>query len=119
MAMRHAKEHRRGVRVKTVLFFGALCFFCVLSLILPLRPTESKLEKRKSLTEFPEFSVESLFSGEFFRGIDTWFADTFPGRETWFQVNQKIRGTYGFQSVEIHGEVEQGDDIPDAPFTGS
>lgn len=117
--MRHAKEYRRGARVKASLFFGILLLFMVVSLILPLRPTNSKLEKRKSLLEFPPFSIESLLNGQFFRGIDDWFADTFPGREQWFRVNQRIRSFYGFQTVEIYGEVKDGDDIPDAPFTGN
>lgn len=116
--MRHAKEHERGARVKAVVFFTVLAVFLVLSLILPLRPISSPLEKREHLTKFPEFSQAALLDGSFFRGIDTWFADTFPGRELWFRFNRQLRSLYGFQTVEIHGEVQQGDDIPDAPFTG-
>ena len=75
--MRHAKQHKRGSRGKAALFFLALYAFAVFSMLLPLRPTESVMEKRK-LTEFPTFSVESLGNGEYTKGIDTWFADTFP-----------------------------------------
>lgn len=115
--MRHAKEHQRGSRIKAVLFFAVLFCGMVFSLLLPLRPTESLQEKRK-LTPFPEFSVESLLNGRYFRGIDDWFSDTFPGRDTFLETNKKVRSLYGIRSVEIHGEVEQGDDIPDKPFTG-
>lgn len=116
--MRHAKEYRRGAKLKAAVFFAALAAALVVSLIIPLRPTSSPLEKRETLTPFPEFSVEDLKSGEYFRGIDLWFSDTFPGRDQFFQLNKDIRNWYGIRTVEIHGEVEQGDDIPDALFTG-
>lgn len=116
--MRHAKEYQRGSRVKAVLFFGVLLCGLVFSLLLPLRPKDSLLEKRE-LTRFPEFSVESLLSGEYFHGIDTWFSDTFPARDWFLELNKTIRSFYGIRTVEIHGEVQQGDDIPDTPFTGN
>lgn len=118
MAMRAKKEYRRGAAGKALLFFAALLIAMVVSLIIPLRPTSSAQEKREHLTPFPEFSFSSLMSGEYFRGIDLWFADTFPGRDRFFDLNKHIRSLYGIQSVEIHGEISQGDDIPDTIFTG-
>ncbi len=115
--MRHAKERQRGSRIKAVLFFAVLFCGMVFSLLLPLRPTESLQEKRE-LTPFPEFFVESLFNGSYFRGIDDWFSDTFPGRDVFLDINKRVRSLYGIRSVEIHGEVGKGDDIPDTPFTG-
>ncbi len=115
--MRHAKEYKRGSRGKTALFFLVLFAFGILSLILPLRPTESEMEKRK-LTEFPEFSVQALANGDFTKGIDTWFADTFPLRDVFFQINGWVQSLYGVKTVIITAPVEQGDEIPDAPFTG-
>lgn len=115
--MRHAKEYRRGSRVKAVVFFALLFAVMVFSLILPLRPAHSVREKR-DLTAFPEFSTEALLSGEYFHGIDDWFSDTFPARDTFLNMNQQLRILYDIQTVVIHGEIKQGDDIPDAPFTG-
>lgn len=115
--MRHAKEYRRGALGKSILFFGTLLCLLIVSLILPLRPTASQREKR-SLARFPEFSAEALLSGSFFRDIDDWFADTFPGRDAWLDLDQRVQNLYGPRTVEIHGEVQQGDAIPDAPFTG-
>lgn len=115
--MRHAKEYKRGSRVKAAIFFTVLYAMTALAFIIPLRPTESVAEKRQ-LAEFPEFSVNSLLSGDYFADIDTWFADTFPFRDLCFTLNERIRGLYGFTTVQIHGEVTQGDEIPDAPFTG-
>lgn len=116
--MRHAKIHKRGSRAKSIVFFTVLFAAMVFSLIIPLRPTTSVREKR-DLTKFPEFSVETLMDGQYFKGIDDWFADTFPARDTFIEINNKIRELYGVQKVVIHGEVKQGDDIPDAPFTGA
>lgn len=117
--MRHAKDYQRGSRLKAALFFLTLFAAMVVSLILPLRPTSSALEKREELTKFPEFSAEDLKSGEYFRGIDLWFADTFPGRDQFFQFNQYIRELYGIRTVEFTGEIKQGDDIPDDLFNGN
>ena len=115
--MRHAKVYKRGSRVKTALFFLALFAFGVFSMILPLRPKESIMEKRE-LSKFPEYSVMALADGTYTKGIDTWFADTFPLRDTFFQLNSWVQSLYGIKTVEIVGTVEQGDEIPDAPFTG-
>ncbi|MBQ3537931.1 MAG: hypothetical protein IJA39_05045, partial [Clostridia bacterium] len=53
----------------TVILTGAVLF------IIPLRPTVSETEKRE-LAKFPEFSISSLISGDYFSGISTWFSDT-------------------------------------------
>lgn len=116
--MRHAREYKRGSVGKAILFFVTLYAFGVFSLLLPLRPTESPMEKRK-LTEFPTVTVESLATGEYTQGIDTWFADTFPLRDMFFQLNNWVKSFYGIKTVEIVGDVQQGDEIPDAPYTGS
>lgn len=115
--MRRAKEHHPGAKVKAVVFFCVLFFGMVFSLILPLRPTKSVQEKR-SLTEFPNFSVETLLDGSYFRGIDDWFSDTFPLRDKFLELNRSIRSFFGIHTVEITGEIQQGDEIPDTPFTG-
>ncbi len=116
--MRHVKEYRRGCTVKAIFFFALLAVLFVSSLILPLRPTESQLEGRE-LTEFPEFSAASLLNGEYFRGIDDWFSDTFPGRDSFLDLNRKLRELYGIRTVEIVGTIGTGDEIPDTPFTGN
>ncbi len=116
--MRHAKQYNRGSRGKTTVFFLALYAFAVFSMLLPLRPTESAMEKRK-LSEFPKFSVETLATGQYTKDIDTWFADTFPLRDLFFQLNSWVQSFYGMKSVQVVGTVQQGDEIPDAPFTGN
>ena len=116
--MRHAKQYHRGSRGKAALFFLALFAFGVFSMLLPLRPTHSEWEKR-DLTPFPEFSTQDLWSGDSRALRDTWFADTFPLRDVFSQVNGWVQSFYGIKTVIITGTVEQGDEIPDAPFTGN
>ena len=115
--MRYKKEYQRGSKVKAIIFFGVLIATMIVSLIIPLRPTVSEVEKRE-LEKFPSFSTEDLVSGEYFREIDTWFADTFPFRDMFFEVNAYVRSLYGFKTVEVHGKVESGDDIPTDFFGG-
>ena len=58
---------------------GLIVLLFIAALLLP-KPTESVLEKRK-LTEKPSFTAQTLFSGSYSRQVETYFADTFPGRE--------------------------------------
>ena len=61
-------------------FFAVLAMLTVISFILPLRPSESLVEKRR-LAQFPAFSADALWSGDYFDDISLWFSDTFPGRD--------------------------------------
>ena len=84
-----------------------------LGLLLPLRPKESELEKRE-LSKFPKPTVSTVLNGEFFSDISTWYADTFPFRETLMSANAKMKKLYGITTQEIYGDAAQGDEIPDA-----
>ncbi len=108
------KAIKTSHKLKIASFFLMLYFGAVVSFIIPLRPTYSETEKR-SLKEFPSFSVKALASGDYFNDISTWFSDTFPFREKLTEINSKFESLYGVGSVVIHGDIEQGDDIPDLP----
>lgn len=103
---------KKAAIYKIVVFLVMITAGAILSLIIPLRPTVSVNEKR-NLTEFPKFSVESFLNGEYFSGIDTWFADTFPYRDQLIACNDKVVSLYGIRDTVIHGEVVKGDKIPD------
>lgn len=102
---------KKAAIYKIVVFLIVLTAGAVLSLIIPLRPTVSVNEKR-TLTKFPEFSLESFLNGEYFSGIDTWFADTFPYRDQLIACNDKVVSLYGIRDTVIHGDVVKGDAIP-------
>lgn len=75
------RKLKRVSMFNIALVIGCLIMLAIGSVVLA-KPEFSALEKR-DLAKFPEFSVESLFSGEFTRGIETYFSDTFPARD-WF-----------------------------------
>ena len=87
-------------------FFAVLVVLTVVSFIIPLRPTVSYIEKR-ALAEFPEFSVESLASGDYFDDITTWFSDTFPGRETWLELASYTKSFHGNSDIMIGAEDDK------------
>ena len=90
-------------------FFVVLAVLSVVSFIIPLRPTVSYIEKR-SLAEFPEFSVEALTSGDYFDDISTWFSDTFPGRESWITLASNVEAYHGYSEIMI--AADPGDFVP-------
>lgn len=104
--------------LKISVFFFILAVGFVISFLIPLRPSVSASEKRV-LSPFPSFSAESLFEGQYFKDIDLWFSDTFPFREKIILVNSALHRLYGINAVQIKGNVEQGDDIPDTPVKPS
>lgn len=113
MSKDKTKPRFNGVyKLQLVAFTLTLAVLCILGLILPLRPEESEVEKRK-LAEFPKFSLESLFNGSYFSGIGEWYSDTFPGREFMISLNSKIKSHYGKSDMIIHGGADKADEIPD------
>lgn len=110
--MRVLRIHRiiniNGIRV----FFVVLFAVAIIALIPTLRPKYSESEKR-NLATFPRFSFSALISGDYFDDINVWFSDTFPFRDTLVNINSYLNGVLDTGNVEVHGEVEKGDDIPD------
>lgn len=108
---RRKKKDYKYTKYKIYAFSAALMLMAIVALIIPLRPKESKVEKR-TLTKFPSFSVQSFLNGEFLNGISTWYADTFPFRETLLAGNTRYRGLYGIQNDQIHGSIQAADAVP-------
>ena len=74
------RKQKKYVKYKIYAFAGVVGFFALLALMIPLRPKESEIEKRK-LERFPGPTLETIWNGEFFEGINAWYADTFPLRD--------------------------------------
>lgn len=114
------KKNPNGTKIKIarIVITGTVVLAVAFTaFILPLRPKVSESEKRE-LAEFPSFSFSSLFSGEYFAGIDSWFSDTVPFRDTLVNINSKIQHLLGTATVlKGFNEAKQGDDIPDTPNT--
>ena len=91
---RRAEKIKKRRRALAAPFFTVLFVLAAVALIIPLRPTESMREKRR-LARFPELTVGTLVSGDFFDGVSTWYSDTFPGRETWLDVATALNNSHG------------------------
>ena len=122
--LRKAFEHKKRRKAKLFRNIGILLFFfvmfvgMVLGLLIPLRPTVSDQEKRE-LTKFPKIWEVSFLDGEFFKQVDTWYADTYPFRDELLAGNQALKSLYGLHTEQIHGSVTGGDEIPDVIDSGN
>lgn len=95
-----------------------LFLFAILSFVIPLRPTYSDMEQRK-LTAFPTPTVSTVVNGKFFDQMNTWFADTFPFRESFLKLETGVTHLYGIQTTKVVGDVTTADAIPDTPLAAS
>ena len=106
----------RGIKI---LAFGAVMLILgIIGLLLFLRPDTSVLEKRE-LAKFPDFSWSDFADGTWFKGIDTWYADTYPLREPMIAASQKLESLYGLRGRQIidtagggEDEIAAADEIP-------
>lgn len=92
-------------------FFLTLAVLTVVSFIIPLRPTQSQMEKR-NLAQFPAFSRDALASGTYFDEITTWFSDTFPGRERWLVLSSNLQELHGYSEIAIAGDLPVAETVP-------
>lgn len=109
--------NKTGFRL-AIPFFITLAVLTVVSFIIPLRPTQSQMEKR-NLATFPEFSIDALASGSYFGDISTWFSDTFPGRESWITLSSNISSLHGYSEFAIAGDLPVIEEIPQIPESPS
>lgn len=106
------KRQRKSFQKYTILVFVlTLVLIGLLGICIPLRPKESAIEKR-TLTKFPTPSIKTVMNGEFTDQISTWYADSFPFRETFVSMNSKFQRIYGLNAEEIHGGAVVSDEIP-------
>ena len=102
------------VDINMVRVFFVILFAAAIAAAIPmLRPSYSEIEKRE-LQKFPKLTFSSFFSGDFFDGINLWFSDTFPARDNFVALNTYVTNVFGVNTVQVHGDIEQGDEIPDA-----
>lgn len=120
MMNRRLRQINGMIRGGKILLFGAVLFIMsLIGLMWFLRPETSTVEKR-TLTEFPTLTWSGFWDGSFFSDVDTWYADTYPLRESLISANQTLQGMYGIQGEQIVGETVVADAIPEpgtAPAT--
>ncbi len=96
--------------LRIILFAVVLVGGCVVGFVLTLRPTTSESEGRK-LTEFPKFTMESFLSGEYTSQISKWYADSYPGREVFLDMNGDLKGLYGIGDSQFSGYGGEVDEL--------
>lgn len=94
------------------LFIALMTALVVFSFDFAHRQSFSESEKRE-LAAFPEFSFSSLFSGDYFDGINLWFSDTFPFRDTFVKSSTNIKKLLGVGQNIHHFSENTGDAIPE------
>ena len=93
-------------RFISILFCGFIGGMFLLSLILPDRD-RSETENRV-LAQWPEFSWETLKSGEFTDGVEEYIADQFPFRDGWTGLKSRLEQLIGkkeFNDVYLVGDT--------------
>lgn len=95
-------------------FLCVMALLTVLSFIIPLRPTQSQMEKR-NLAQFPDFTWETLVSGSYFDDITLWFSDTFPGREDWLRLSTSISSLHGHSEISFTSDINLSQPVATVP----
>lgn len=113
--MKNRKQKNAWVRtVKIGLFALVLAVMSFIGLLWFFRPDTSTLEKRE-LTKFPQLTWSGFWDGSFFSQVDTWYADTYPLRESMIRANQSMEAYYGIRGEQLVGTVLVAEEIPDPP----
>ena len=84
---------QKSRRISVLVFSILMILGCFIGALFFVRPTTSSVEKR-TLTTFPSFTISSFLDGSYFSQISTWYADTYPGRDTLISMNSKVKDTY-------------------------
>lgn len=113
-------ENRRSDRgilaVKRIVFASVMGALCLVGLLWMFRPTVSEVEKR-DLAQFPKITLQGVWDGSFFSAIDTWYADTYPMRESLIGAQQSMESRYGIRTTQMIDGGVVADAIPDANTT--
>lgn len=110
-----SKQQKKAIRqfrqLGVSLSIGIIMIGFVLGWLFFLRPSTSIAEKR-TLTEFPRFTIGSFLDGSYFSEISLWYSDTFPLRDTLISADQKIKSVYGIKTSTRMIGGGSTDDIP-------
>lgn len=102
------KNNNRIDALVLEVFLALLLIMLVIGLAFFARPDTSDVEKRE-LTKFPSLTWTSFWNGEFLKGVDTWYADTYPLREKMISADHSLQELYGIRSEQVIGEAPTDD----------
>lgn len=114
---KNTEEFKRRSQILCILITSAtLIFFFFVGCLMFLRPKVSENEKR-TLTEFPKFTISGFLSGEWTSQVSLWYSDTYPLREGMIAANNSISSLYGVtpdEAIKSDGKsdtLDKGDKI--------
>ncbi len=79
------KRFKLIIEILTCFIFFAVLLVFMFATIFSTKESFSELEN-KSLASLPRFSFQSLFSGDYIDGIETYASDHFAGRSSWIKL---------------------------------
>ena len=101
----------------SLLFFACMLAITIFLLAVP-RSTSSAVERR-SLAQWPTFTVKDYFESRYTSAVTEYFDDTVPARDIFKNIGNNIRSMFGITSsgsVEVIGNIQKADDAaPAAP----
>ncbi|NLM23106.1 MAG: hypothetical protein GX210_03325 [Firmicutes bacterium] len=100
-------------RFDVIFFLLAISLLGLANFFNPEKPAVSQLEKR-ALEKRPEFSLEALFSGEYFRRFENYYSDTFIFREKIVKASRDLRQAFSLLGPGVSLIADPGE-LPDPP----
>lgn len=100
---------QKGISAVICILFFVVLFLLFTVSVLDTDKTVSESENR-TLAKMPHMTLQTLTDGTFAKDFDAYFADTFPWREGFLSVNQKISAFFsGTRSANDVVLVEKGE----------
>ena len=117
--MKNENKNEKLVKIINIAICAAILLALgILAWVLP-QPTYSEYERR-DLEQMPKFSFEKLFSGEFTKGIEISYADTFAFRDYFVEFASLIDEAKGIhESGTIYGQTPATDNTGNSEQTES
>lgn len=104
------EEHKKAPSASVYSKISACIFLAVLAAgtlyMNFFERTEISQNEKRELTKFPEFSLESYFSGEYTGTLDKWYTDTIPNRDTLVELSGSVESLRGISvTPKFYGNV--------------
>ncbi|MBL7724591.1 MAG: hypothetical protein JNK27_10605 [Chitinophagaceae bacterium] len=90
----------KKIHLVNVIVFCGLLFLGGIASLAMKKDSVSEMENRK-LAIFPVYSDSALWSGQYFKNIEQYYADNFPLRDKWISFSNSFRSRFGYESGDI------------------
>ncbi len=92
-------------KITSAVFIAVLLSFFTLVVIFP-KDMRASVQENRPLAEMPEFSLKSLFNGDFTTGFETYLSDNVGLRSDFVNLGTKLEALRGIQKEEA-GKITQ------------